>query len=406
MSLRRRPDKVSPGVVPLVPRWLVPVFVLVSMLAAATTLVLATFDFSEQVHAPGLIVPRGGLVRIVAGEGGRVDRRLVHEGQSVSAETPLVALRRQDRHAPEEDAASDALLQQRIDAQEGEFRARIGALAARRGQLQEELSSLVADRDATSEQLALLRQRLALSERSLEQVQTLAASGYAAQTMVLNRQAEVLNERYGLSAAQGALVRVEAEIGSKRLALTALEAEVRQARAAFDGAAAALEQERIALEERTERTYRAGVDGIVVSLPQPEAQTVMPGAILAVIAPTEGRLEVELFVPSSAAARIQEGQRVKLRVEALPHERYGTASGTVAYVSPSTLNAADLNLHGSAVTGPIVKVRVELQQLELSGNGEVQPFRAGMLVRGSIEVANRSLLDILFGQVSPQRRGR
>ena len=70
------------------------------------------------------------------------------------------------------------------------------------------------------------------------------------------------------------------------------------------------------------------------------------------LVPAGARLEARLYGPSRAIGFVRPGQRVLLRYEAFPHQKFGQYEGVVRSVSRSTVGPAELAGDGGAAAGP------------------------------------------------------
>jgi len=70
------------------------------------------------------------------------------------------------------------------------------------------------------------------------------------------------------------------------------------------------------------------------------------------LAPDGVPLEAELLIPSAAVGFVRAGQRVALRYEAFPYQKFGLQGGRVRQISQSALSQAEIStlLGGQATT--------------------------------------------------------
>ena len=71
-------------------------------------------------------------------------------------------------------------------------------------------------------------------------------------------------------------------------------------------------------------------------------QAVSPSQLLAVIQPDGAALQVHLFAPSRAVGFIRPDERVNLRYQAFPYQKFGQQEGRVRSVAHTALSAAEL----------------------------------------------------------------
>ncbi len=105
---------------------------------------------------------------------------------------------------------------------------------------------------------------------------------------------------------------------------------------------------------------------------------------------------VRLTIPESAFARLKPGQEVRLRYNAFPYQRYGSAAAILDHVSPSAVEGT---------TGPAIPATGTLQA---GPAGHVIEPRPGMRGEACIVIERRTLLQKVFEPLSsaPDRAGK
>jgi len=136
---------------------------------------------------------------------------------------------------------------------------------------------------------------------------------------LLNAQQALQRQATSLRRALAQIEQVLAEVPSQRRAA--------QASAERDGAA--LRQEAVRMEADGELLLRAPVPGMVASRLVEAGQAVQPGQPLISLLPEGSRLRAQLLVPSAAIGFIKAGDRVLLRYEAYPYQKFGSHFGVI-----------------------------------------------------------------------------
>ena len=80
---------------------------------------------------------------------------------------------------------------------------------------------------------------------------------------------------------------------------------------------------------RSEQIIRAGRSGYVATPNVEVGQQVDPSKLLLSIVPERTELYAHLYIPSSAAGFIKPKDKVVLRYQAYPYQKFGLASGSV-----------------------------------------------------------------------------
>jgi membrane fusion protein len=140
------------------------------------------------------------------------------------------------------------------------------------------------------------------------------------------------------------------------------------------------------------------------------------GTPLLTIVPPSTRLEAQLYAPSRDIGFVRAGQRVKLRYQAFPYQRFGHYEGVVVAVSRAALSPSELpaQLAGlTSVTGvstgaptePVYRITVKLASQTVKAYGEETPLQPGMTLEADVALERRRLfewvLDPLYAVTGP-----
>lgn len=105
------------------------------------------------------------------------------------------------------------------------------------------------------------------------------------------------------------------------------------------------------------------------------------------IAPANAKPVLKIEIAEHDRAFLREGQRVKLKFNAFPYQRYGVIDGTLAFISPAT--------KPSPITKqPVYEGRVTLDRDYYQVADTRYPLRYGMTANAEIVVRERRLIDL------------
>lgn len=337
----------------------------------------------EQVsRAPGQVIPTGRLQVLQSSDGGVITEILVHEGEHVKANQLLVRL-------------DDS----KINSAVGEARGKVASLMSSMARINAELfdkplsfppevrafPELMANqtelyhqrRQAVKDQIASLREMLALVEQELNLNMPLLKAGDVSKTDVLRLQravsdlrAQIVNVRNKyLSDLQTEFTKTQEDL------LTAREV-LNQRDEVFKGTA-----------------IRAPVDGIVKNVRLTTIGAVLrPGDEVLSIVPTGDKLIVEAKVAPSDIAYLKVGQGASIRFDAYDASIYGAGQGKVIFISPDTITETRPT-GDTAYYRVHVSVDTALMKPHLPGEKiEVQP---GMTASVEIQTGNNTVLKYL-----------
>jgi len=393
------------GTVLLEPRLAHRVVTALAVLAALAVVALLVFgSYTRKARISGWLVPQQGLVRIVAPYPGVVTRVNVKEGEQVEKGAPLLVLSAElqseglgatreeivRRVALRRDslAAQKAVQTRLLDEQEAELRRRIESLKAEQRHLQGEIS--------------LQRVRVNLAERTLARARAMRARDLVAMPRLDRAEQEYLDQSAKIQTLERSLSALGREQDQAEGALRQLPLRRETAMAEIERGVAALEQELAEAESRRQVVVTAPQEGIVTGIQTETGSTVNPSVRLVSIVPTGSALQAQLFSPSRAIGFVRQGQRVLLRYQAFPYQKFGFYEGVVAHVSRSALSPAELppqlaglsNLYG--VNEPVYHITVDLLQQTANAYGAPVPLQAGMQLEADVLIESRRLIEWMF----------
>lgn len=194
-------------------------------------------------------------------------------------------------------------------------------------------------------------------------------------------------------AAQAALARAQQELAIRQRQLDELQAA--QADAVQTGEARA----RRAQAEADLVAARRALDASMIVAPmtgqltrlvvQGAGETVQPGQTVAEVAPAGSPLIFEARVANSDAGRLRAGLPVRLKVDAFPHQEYGTVAGTVTYFSPDALSAPDGSSYYRVLIAPTGTVPPRFGKKQIV-------TRLGMSATAEIVAGKKRIIQLLL----------
>ncbi len=372
-------------------------------IALAAVAFLAGSSTTRKVDVPGVLLPSGGLIRLVPQQAGVLAERRVHEGQRVRAGELMFVLGSAQAAGGADSAEQRVagLLQRRRDSLLGEVRQlqaqtrqRIAGMQLQGRALREELQRI-------DEQIGLQRRRITMAEAALSRHVELQQAGFVAAAQVQDRQAELMDQQQRMAELQRNRATTARELSAAQGAAEALPLQGSRDEQGLQRGIAELDQALAENESRTHAELRAPVSGTVTAIAAEPGQAVSAGQALAAIVPADAELEAELYAPSRTIGFVRPGMRVLLRYEAYPFQKFGLAGGTVREVSGTAMRPQDLASDGAAMppagaAEPLYRVRVALGRQGVSADGREQALTAGTALSASIVLERRRLAEWLL----------
>jgi len=335
-----------------------PTFRLMTGVAVLFALAIVLFfifgSYTRHSTVIGQLLPDEGLIKVYSPRVGVVLERHVEENQQIAAGDVLFVV---SGERPVSTGGADMRdkLDQSLALSRDERRIMVSKSAELRSQL-----------DILNEQIENQRKRLALSRNAVDTYKGLLAKKYISAEQLHQKQEDLLDQQARLQALDRERVALTHELGSQYLVITAARA------------------------------------GTATALNASVGQTIDGQRPMLSIVPANSTLHANLFAPSRAVGFIRAGDRVLLRYQAYPYQKFGHYTGVVSWVSRSAVAPTDIaafNPHAQSGE-PLYEIRVKLDDQAITAYGKRQALQSGMVVEADIQQERRRLyewvLDPLF----------
>jgi membrane fusion protein len=366
-------------------------------------LVFANFTRSTQVS--GVLVPVGGLLRVIAPAAGVVADDPVRAGQTIANGSQLLSLRSQrgGAAAATTDEALATLLRARRDSLSGDLQQLTSQSAVRETAARHRLTELSDEAQQLQSQIELQQRRVALSQLATQRYVELQARGFVADAQLQDRQSDWLDQQQRLAELTRARLAATRELAAARAEWQDLKLQALRDLEAARRNLTLLDEELTENAVRRELVLRATTAGTVAAITIERGQSVLAGQLLAVIVPAGSELEAELYAPSRAAGRLHAGMIVRLRYQGFPYQRYGQFAGRIREVAGTAVAADEMGAAAQALAGrsgePLYRVRVRLENQAVTVNGLSVALKSGAQLDASIQLDRRRIIQWLFDPV-------
>lgn len=365
--------------------------------AAAAVLAFLVFgEYTRKARLEGQLVPERGVVRLMAPQIATVLESHVAEGRSVRAGELLYVLSvdaaNQRGSVRESLDVRQRSLRDAARQQDDLERERVAALSRQLEGLRAELAQIDAE-------ARLQAQRLLLAEQALQRLEALRADNFVSPTQVQNKAEEVLGVRAQAQSLQRLRAAHLREIEQMQARLRELPMQGEARRGEIDRDIAELAQEAAENEAQRRIELRAPHDGVLTAVVAQPGQSVGPTVALASLLPQGARLQAQLLAPSSAIGLVQAHQRVQLRYQAFPYQKFGVHGGEIVQVSRAPMQAAELAelaSLGAPAGEPLYRITVALDRQAVPAAGHEQALAPGMRLEADVMLERRRLIEWIF----------
>jgi membrane fusion protein len=395
------------GTVMLAPRASFRLFTLISVVAAAAIVGLLCFgEFTRTARVNGWLLPQDGVVRVQAPRPGIVGSLDVKEGAQVRKGDRLLTLSdelQSARLGPTQAQITQRLSERRASMTE-ERSQQQRLLAQQDRALANRVAALRSEEEQIEREIGLLRERVEIAARAEALHGKMYAEGFISEMRLEQVQAELVEQRARLAAGERSRLTAVRERMNIEAERADLPLKLGRDTALLDRSMAQLEQERAEAEARREIVVVAPHDGTVTAIHAVAGAKADTGTPLLSIVPPASRLEAQLYAPSRAIGFVHPGQRVLLRYQAFPYQRFGHYEGVVAAVSRAALSPAELpaqlagltsltGVAAGAATEPIYRITVRLASQTVTAYGAQVPLQPGMTLEADVALERRRLFE-------------
>ena len=387
------------------------VLTVAAVMIATTVILFVSFNtYTRRSTVTGQLVPTQGLATVLAPATGVITRLHLPEGDNVVAGQPLALVT-----VPRATVASgdtQVVFEQQLQQQQAGLRS---AQQAQQLQLQaQELGGqaqlTVARRELAQieTEVATRQEQIRIAHETLDRFRQLEGGQYVSILQIKQQESAVLEYTSQMQALQRQALGTRRLIAQLQQAAQELPAQQQATAAGYQRDVAQLEKERVQMEVSGALVVNAPVSGVVAAQMVKPGQAVQAGQPLLSLLPADGRLEAELLVPSRAIGFIEPGDKVLLRYQAYPYQKFGHQEGRVARISRSALGPGELGtLAGSIQVGgrssagtqsgePLYRVTVTLARQVVTAYGQPEPLKPGMLLDADVLGERRRLIEWIF----------
>src|SRR6266567_3924655 len=370
-------------------------FITTAVAFVVTFLFLGQYARKETVV--GYLTPVSGTSKIFLSQQGTIKEIYIKEGQEVEKGQPLLAVETSQIAANGQDVNTTMLaslesqrnlLMNQIAAEQERTKSEQGRLTALIGGLETEISQLQA-------QIEIQNERIRVSDELVSSVTGLRARGYISELEYRQRELAALEQKQKLNSLNQQLAARQSQLTDTRYSLQQLPTVMAQKIQGLRSELSATEQRIAEINGRRAYIIRAGTVGRVSTLQATVGQFADPRRLQVEIVPNDSVLQAELFVPTRAIGFVRPGQKVKMKYEAFPYQKFGTYTGQIIKVSHTIVTSADAS-GPITLREPVYRVTAALERTDIDAYGEKIPLQADMLLSADIILEQRSLVSWLL----------
>ncbi len=393
-ALEHRKDRLYGDVILLQPfsKTVLVSIVVVICLLLVTFIFWGTYARKETVH--GYLLPDKGIVKTYAPQAGvTIDEVKVREGDTVKVGQVLVTLRSERSIAGGSDIDTlqlkeiESSLAHQLESIQGQDSLLIAQTAQLKTQIEgvrSELTQLDLNLKTQEQKIKILEKRLEGAKKLLEtkNISDLEYHQKFLEELLTQKQRyqELLSAK---SSKESTLIQAKSELEQLPIKSKATINEI-------ENKISELKQREAEIKGRRGVEIRAPISGVVTGVQARGGQTATNTSPLLAILPSDATMQAELLVPSRAIGFVTPGQKVLIRYDAFPYQRFGIYEGVVTDISKHVLMPQELSIQ-LELKEPVYRVTVTLSKQNVMAYGKEFPLQTGMLLDADIILEKQSL---------------
>ncbi|MCH7376109.1 HlyD family secretion protein [Aeromonas sp. MR19] len=358
-----------------------------------TLFLLICCDYTRRIQVNGIAIPKGDVIRIHSISDGTIDDIRVNEGQHVKKGDVILTLINEKKYG-DINVRKEAIklmeskytyTQRQVMLHDKKYMENYSKLSKEVSYLRSEIS--ITDEasrlyklqfDIASENLKKHERLFKMKVISHNQYESLRSTWIDAQIKLNDIHLQKAKLLSALTEAEGDLSSFPIEMENERLSLEKDSAQLKMN----------------IIDANSERSFQvlSPIDGILGSLNSFEGKNISRTQLLAVVIPDSSVMEGALYIPSKAIGFITKGNKVKVRMDAFPYQKFGHIDAVVNSVPTTALlpNEIPEAFNNKEM---LYSVKIKFHNDYITAYGEKKPIRSSMTFTADVMLDKRKLFE-------------
>lgn len=370
------------------------------LIALCIIIFLIFGSYTNKTTVESQLLPIMGVVRVYSSDIGTITHKFVEDGNFVKAGEPLFKLstsRFGEKGNVQAKLAAEANLKKTLALQELERLKRIHQNEQKN--VHNNIHRLNNQLENIKQQITGQNRQIRLAEKTLNKNKFLASQGAVSQQDKMTAESHLLEQRSRLESLKREQNNAIRELDEQKITLSSLPERHKTELSQLNRTITEMNQEILDFDLKSEQTIRASKSGYISTINVDIGQQVEPSKLLLSIVPEQTELVANLYIPSKAVGFIKPKDKVVLRYQAYPYQKFGHATGEIISVARTALGKQELSGLGIIFTNPTLLnepaylVKVKLEKQTIKAYGENKPLQIGMILEADILHERKKLYE-------------
>lgn len=364
-------------------------------------LYLSFGNYSRTETVSGYLSLKNTFLKVYSPQSAIIDKILVREGQSIKKGQDLLVLRTSNDLFSENESKKQQI--KKIEEQIGFYRERYASIEPiyflKNERMLKEINSKKEDIRHLNNQLEIIIERILLQRDLVKKLKDLSLKKH----VPVNRVNESVSVVLELESLQQEIERkisnLNNEIELIRINIEELHHEKKSTFSDLNIRVAELEADLTKLESDQRVIIKADKGGYIGLINAHVGKLTSTNSPILTILPEERTLVGELLVPTKAIGFLEVHQKVLIRYDSFPFQKFGLHNAKVSAISESFLLPIEARDIPMSVTEPVFKIRLDLENQFISAYGKKFELKPGMQLQADIKLEDRNLLEWLLDPI-------
>ncbi len=387
------------GEVIVVPRMGMWWWCLLALVILATLAWFVTHSsYTRRSTVAGQLVPQAGILRVQTPQAGVIIERKVVEGQVVRKGDVLFVL------SSDRVGSGAREIQQEVSREIAQRRLSMQSEIARNQKAQSDdlihverrISGLQKDAQTIERQIEQQRRRVEVAQDIKNRYQGLADQDYIAKEQLIQKELELSEQQSRLQALERDVQATQRELATAARDIDSTKSRYANLNSGLQRTISSSQQELTEVDSRRRVVVTAPEDGRATLLAGDVGQVADVSRPLVSLVPIQNPLQARLFAPSRTIGFVRPGDKVLLRYQAYPYQKFGLHDGTVLSISTTAVPSTELGgfaIPELAPGEPVYAITVALKSQSVMAYGQPQALQAGQRLDADILQETRKLYE-------------
>lgn len=374
---------------------------IVTILLIIMLALFVTFEeYTRKARLTGIVMPSSGLIKITPKFNGYVTKLTVKEGDYVEKGQLLYHI--SGEHYDRQGTGTLAIINQSLQAQHAMLttQQRLEKLDNSQQQqaAKQRIPLILLQIKSAEQRLALAKSQVELSSAAVKRYQKLIKQKYVSDIDYQQKQIEETTAKENVENQRQLLLQLRTLLDTSKDNLLHLTIQGQSRNTELERQLQEIQKQQVEIASQENFTLTAPVSGTVAAILVKQGQSVKAYEPALTLIPENTKLQIELYATSQNAGFIRTDQKVSLRFQAFPYQKFGVQYGVIREISRTTLSPSDL-LSITPLTWTIneghYRVIVEPKLSYILVYGKKETLRSGMLLEGDVSLDTRYLWEWL-----------